>query len=249
MDDQANIINTFTELAPRYEEVVDSELSFLWGWGYEKFISTFLENIPINDGDKVLDVATGTGEIPLNLKQKGIPQNHIHGLDITHSMLERAKIRLTGNPEPCTVRLVCASAMQMPYSSQSFQVVTCALATHHMAAEKLIHEMFRVLQFGGTVSIVDVGASKLWKIPGVKMIIRITAFVLFLFRESLNRAWAEARAVSKIRSIEEWNEILLNIGFREIKFTRLKSKHFWIPEPHIISAKKIHAGEKNDQNE
>lgn len=236
MDDQTNIIDTFTELAPRYEEVVDSEISLFWGWSYKRFVSHFLENIPINDGDMVLDVATGTGEIPLNLKYKGISQNQIHGLDITLSMLERAKLRLTGNPEPCRVRLVCASAMEMPYTGQSFNLVTCALATHHMDVEKLVHEIYRVLKNGGSLSIVDVGASPFWKLPGIKLIIRLVAFIFFLFRENLNRAWAEAGAVSKIRSIDEWNQILLNIGFREIKITKLKSKHFWIPEPHIISA-------------
>lgn len=236
MDDQTNIIETFTELAPRYEEVVDSEISLFWGWGYKKFVSHYLENIPINDGDIVLDVATGTGEIPLNLKQKGISQNQIHGLDITYSMLERAKLRLTGNPEPCRVRLACASAMAMPYTDQSFNLITCALATHHMDVEKLVHEMYRVLENGGRLSIADVGASGFWVLPGIKSLLRLFAFIFFLFRENLNRAWAEAGAISNVRSIEEWNEILLNIGFREIKFTKLKSKHFWIPEPHIISA-------------
>jgi ubiquinone/menaquinone biosynthesis C-methylase UbiE len=137
--------------------------------------------------------------------------------------------------------------MEMPYTSQSFNVVTCALATHHMDVEKLISEMYRILQNGGSLSIADVGASAVWKLPGIKLLLRLAAFVYFLFKETLNRAWAEAGAISKIRSIEEWNEILHNIGFTDIKFTKLKSKHFWIPEPHIISAIKLQE-RKNDQN-
>jgi hypothetical protein len=38
--------------------------------------------------------------------------------------------------------------------------------------------------------------------------------------------------------MDEWNEILHQNGFRDIKITKLKSKYFWIPEPHIIIAKK-----------
>jgi ubiquinone/menaquinone biosynthesis C-methylase UbiE len=244
MDDQNNIIKTFTELAPRYEEVVDSELSRFWGWSYKRFVENFLENIPIEDGDIVLDVATGTGEIPLTWKLNGASENNVHGLDITFTMLEKAKRRLTENNQQDRVDFVCASGMEMPYAGESFQVVTCALATHHMDVDNLTYEIHRILQDGGRVAIADVGASAVWKLPGIKLILRLAAFVYFLFKETLNRAWAEAGAISKIRSIEEWNEILHSIGFSEVKFTKLKSRYFWIPEPHIINAIKLHGEEK-----
>jgi ubiquinone/menaquinone biosynthesis C-methylase UbiE len=244
MDDQNNIIKTFTELAPRYEEVVDSELSRFWGWSYKRFVENFLEDIPIEEGDIVLDVATGTGEIPLRMKLNGASQNNIHGLDITYPMLEKAKGRLSDHDHQEGVDLVCASGMEIPYAGESFRVVTCALATHHMDVEKLICEMHRILQDGGRAVIADVGASAAWKLPGIKLLLRLAAFIYFLFKETLNRAWAEAGAISKIRSIEEWNEILHSIGFRDIRFTKLKSRYFWIPEPHIINAIKLPGEEK-----
>jgi SAM-dependent methyltransferase len=138
--------------------------------------------------------------------------------------------------------------MVMPYASKSFHVVTCALATHHMDVEKLICEMHRILRNNGRLSIADVGASAAWKFPGVKLLLRLAAFVYFLFKETLNRAWAEAGAISKIRSIEEWNQILYKIGFRDIEFVKLKSRFFWIPEPYIITAKKLEE-RRNDQDQ
>jgi ubiquinone/menaquinone biosynthesis C-methylase UbiE len=238
MDDKNNIIKTFTELAPKYEEVVDSELSLIWGWSYQRFVETFLEHVPLKKGDTVLDLATGTGVIPAKLIHNGTPENRIHGLDITFSMLVRAKPRLSEGGKQTKVHLVCASAMDIPYAKQSFDVITCALATHHMDAEKLISECHRILQKEGCLSIADVGASSFWLLPGIKTIARAAAFFFFLFRESLNRAWAEAGAVSKIRTVDEWNEILQQIGFRDIKIIKLKSKYFWVPEPHIIIAQK-----------
>lgn len=238
MDDKNNIIKTFTELAPKYEESVDSELSLLWGWRYKSFVETFLNHVPLRRGDAILDLATGTGVIPAGLLHNGAPENHIHGLDITFSMLTRAKPRWADDDKPAKVHLVCASALDIPYANQSFDVITCALATHHMDAEKLVSECHRILQKEGCLSIADVGASPFWLMPGIKTIARVIAFFLFLFRESLSRAWVEAGAVSKIRTVDEWNEILEQTGFEEIKITKLKSKYFWIPEPHIIIAKK-----------
>jgi len=239
MDDSHNIIKTFTELAPNYEEVVDSELSLIWGWRYERFVETFLTHIPLKRGDTVLDLATGTGVIPARLLKNGAPENHVHGLDITFSMLARAKPRLAENGKEAKVNLVCASAMDIPYTNQSFDLITCALATHHMDAGKLVSECHRILQKEGCLSIADVGASPFWLLPGIKTIVRVAVFFFFLFRETLTRAWAEAGAISNIRTIDGWTEILQQAGFGDIKITKLKSKYFWIPEPHIIIAKKV----------
>lgn len=247
MDDQKTIIKTFTELAPRYEETVDAELSLFLGWRYQRFIETFIKHIPLEDGDIVLDLATGTGVIPSNLEKKGVPQENIHGLDITYSMLKRARARLSENGEDFQGGLVCASAMDMPYRDKSFDMVTCALATHHMDAEKSTAEIHRILQSGGVFSLADVGITSFWQLPGIKMIARVFVFFIFLFRETLERARAEAGAVSQVHTIEKWGELLHKYGFRDIKITKLESKYSWIPEPYIIIARKS-KGEEDDYN-
>ena len=244
MGDKENIIRTFTELTPHYEEVVDSELSRFWGWRYKKFVENFLKQVSFGKGDTILDVATGTGEIPLNMINNGALQERIHGLDITLSMLKRSKVRLSNSQGQSKVNLTCASGMEMPYKNESFDVVTCALATHHMEVETLISEIHRILNREGRLSIADAVGSNYLQLPGIKFILRLAAFVYFLFKETINRAWAEARAISNIRNIGEWNDILHNTGFREIKITKLKSKYFWIPGPIIIQAKKIMGEEK-----
>ena len=38
MEEREKIIETFSELSSRYEEVVDAELSTFWGWKYDSFI-------------------------------------------------------------------------------------------------------------------------------------------------------------------------------------------------------------------
>ena len=242
MNDKDHIIETFTELAPRYEEVVNAELGRFWGWSYAGFVNQLIQSTPMPEKGKMLDLATGTGVIPITVATNGLSTNRIHGLDITLSMLTRARKKIISGNTYNQIDLVCASAMDIPYASESFALVTCALATHHMNVRLLLAESWRVLCTDGTLSIADVGGSNLWKTPVVKFFLRNAAFVYFLLKENFHRAWAEAEAVSNVRSKEEWFELLAKIGFRNIKITRLKSKHRWIPEPLVIQAVKSNSG-------
>ena len=242
MSDKENIIETFTELAPRYEEVVNIELNRFWGWSYAGFVDQLLQMTLIPEKGRVLDLATGTGVIPIKVAVEGVSKSCIHGLDITMSMLARAKKKMVSGSIQDRVDLVCASAMDIPYADESFDLVTCALATHHMDVKLLLSETLRILHEKGMLSIADVGGSNLWKLPVIKFFLRIAAFVYFLFTENIKRAWAEAEAVSNVRSKEEWFDLLIEAGFREIKITKLKSKHRWIPEPLVIQAVKPNSG-------
>lgn len=236
MNNTAHIIDTFTELAPRYEEVVNAELNRFWGWSYTAFVNRLIQMTPVSERGRMLDLATGTGVIPRKVINEGLSKSPIHGLDITRSMLMRAKKKLSSEAIQNQVDLVCASAMEIPYANESFDLVTCALATHHMDVRQLLSETSRILQEGGMLSMADVGGSNLWKLPVVKFFLRIAAFMYFLIKENMSRAWAESEAVSNVRSKEEWFELLVQAGFQDIKITKLKSKHHWIPEPLVIQA-------------
>jgi len=242
MDDKENIIETFTELAPRYEEVVNAELNRFWGWSYTGFVNHLIQATPIPEKGKMLDLATGTGVIPITVASNGFGMSCVHGLDITISMLARARKKIDSGNIHKKIDLVCASAMDIPYGNNTFDLVTCALATHHMEVKILLSESWRILNEGGILSIADVGGSNLWKLPVVKFFLRIAAFIYFLFTENINRAWAEAGAVSNVRSKEEWFDLLTETGFQNIKITKLKSKYRWVPEPLVIQAIKSNSG-------
>jgi ubiquinone/menaquinone biosynthesis C-methylase UbiE len=238
MEDKVNIVDAFSEMAPRYEQVVDSELSRFWGWSYLGFVNLLLASMLIQPQDIILDVATGTGVIPALLEKAGHPRNQIHGLDITMSMLIHAKRRLGAQDSQTNQKLVCASAMNMPYANSGFTQVSCGLATHHMDVKELILESYRVLRSGGKLIIADVGGSDKWKFPGVKSLLRIAAFIYFFLVENKSRAWAETSAVGNVLSKDDWSLVLMNSGFRNIVIQKLKSRYFWVPSPLLIKAEK-----------
>ncbi|MFN2234346.1 MAG: class I SAM-dependent methyltransferase [Anaerolineales bacterium] len=239
-----NIIQTFTEMAPNYEAIVNSELTRFWGVSYHEFINMLIELTPIWDGAKILDIATGTGVIPLKILHKFGSDHEIHGLDITHSMLINAHRKLEKIDSSNSIDFTCASAMEIPYKQKSFDLVLCGLATHHMNVDTLLKEVHRILRVGGQLSFADVGSSKLWHIPGVKLVLGLLAYFYYMIKEGTNRAWAEASAVSNVRTEEEWLFLLQQHNFRNISIKQLKSKYFWIPSPLVIFAEKLE--EKNN---
>lgn len=238
MEDKANLVEAFSEMAPRYEQVVDSELKRFWGWSYSGFVNILLASIPVEPQDIILDIATGTGVIPSRLEKAGHPLNLIHGLDITMAMLIHAKRRLADPNGHVNQNLVCASAMEMPYANSAFTKITCGLATHHMNVTQLISESHRVLQSRGKLTIADAGGSNFWKLPGMKFLLRIAAFIYFFLVENKSRAWAESDAVANVLSKDDWNQILINSGYQNIMIRELKSRYFWIPSPLLIKAEK-----------
>ncbi len=236
MGDKDQIIDTFTELAPRYEQVVDSELQTFWGWSYSDFVNQIIDVTTIRAGEIVLDIATGTAVIPRRLVDRDGDAQKIFGLDLTFAMLQGGKDKLQEKTEYADIKLVCASAMDMPFKQDVFDVIICGLATHHMDVHKLLTDIHRIIKPGGSLTIADVSASPLWSLPGVKMLLMTFTFLYFVFKEGINRAFAEAKAVSNIRTSREWQRTLKETGFSNFQITSLASHRSWIPAPLIVQA-------------
>jgi demethylmenaquinone methyltransferase/2-methoxy-6-polyprenyl-1,4-benzoquinol methylase len=236
--DQTIIIETFSELAPRYEKVLDNELQRFWGLSYSRFIETLVNHIPISNGDLILDVATGTSVIPLRLLQKGHRDIRVVGLDITFGMLKQGSEKIQKEGLRDKIPLTCGDATVMPFSAGTYQVVICGLATHHMDVARLLSEIFRVITPGGILTVADAGGSPIWKSKFIRFLIKIAAFVYFFFTENRSRALAESSAVPNIMSAEDWYEILSKTGFIQVEIEKLPSSHSWMPHPLLIKAQK-----------
>ena len=180
MSDNNLIRETFSKLAPRYEEAVNFELKLFWGWSYNDFVQKFIGMTPFRNDETILEVATGTGVIPRAILKNERSHASIHALDITYPMLQRANVDNQNIGYQKNIKLTCASAMQMPYTNESFSLVMCGLAVHHMNTEEFFAEIYRVLSKDGIISIADVGGSPIWKIPVMRFLIQIGAYLVFL---------------------------------------------------------------------
>jgi ubiquinone/menaquinone biosynthesis C-methylase UbiE len=112
-------------------------------------------------GMNILDVGCGTGS---HLELYHRFQCHLHGLDLSPSMINVAKKRLGS-----TAQLTLGDATAMPYENEKFDLVISMLSLHEMPAEtrsEVLVEIKRVLKKEGRILLIDYhpGPYKPW--PG-----------------------------------------------------------------------------------
>jgi len=101
-------------------------------------------------GERVLEVGCGTGSNLQLFQQRGC---RVYGIDLSPSMLERARIKLG---EGASLHL--GDAAGMPYDDDQFDVVTAMLTLHEMPAEirePVLDEMVRVTAPDGRIVLID----------------------------------------------------------------------------------------------
>jgi len=98
----------------------------------------------------ILDVATGTGRLPLALLRCLDFEGSIVGLDLSLRMLEEARRKTAGHEKQVT--LVWKDGVVLPFADNTFDAVSCLEAFEFMAQPReALRETARVLRPGGTL--------------------------------------------------------------------------------------------------
>jgi ubiquinone/menaquinone biosynthesis C-methylase UbiE len=96
----------------------------------------------------ILDVATGSGRVPLALLANSAFNGRVVGVDASRGMLREAAAHL----RPCAgrVTLVQLAADALPFAAHTFDAVSCLEALEFFPSdEEALAEMIRVLRAGG----------------------------------------------------------------------------------------------------
>ena len=98
----------------------------------------------------VLDVATGTGRVPLLLADWPFFGGHIIGLDLSANMLSQAKQRTREFRD--VISLTRQDALSLSFADHTFDAVSCLEGLELFPRpEKALQEMARVLRLGGVL--------------------------------------------------------------------------------------------------
>jgi ubiquinone/menaquinone biosynthesis C-methylase UbiE len=224
----ATVIEAFSQLAPGYEAVMQQELRQFWGVNYPDFIRELVSLADIQSGERVLDIATGTARIPRQLVESAARPGQVIGLDITFAMLAEGRTRIEEAAGRQDIRLVCGSALDLPFDNGSLDVVLCGLGTHHIQVPRLVSEMRRVLKPSGRLVLADVCASRFWRSrPGLFMV----KFLAQRYKAANQNARTEAEleAFPNVRTVQEWFDILHVNKFSQIEIKEVKPRLPWYP--------------------
>jgi len=146
----------FDRVAERYDLMND-----LMSLGLHRLWKVFAVSIARpRPGERVLDVATGSGDLARALGERVRPGGEIWLTDINRSMLERGRDRVLD--KGLLAPAVQCDAERLPFPGAYFDCVTVAFGLRNMTHKpQALAEMTRVLKPGGRLVVLEF--SKVWK--------------------------------------------------------------------------------------
>lgn len=197
-----------------YEDHVVPRLHYIWA-------EPLLDLVPLSEGERVLDVACGTGAVARRVVERRGHGGGVVGVDINGAMLAIAR-----ELEP-SVEWHEADAAQMPLPDSSFDIVFCQHGLQFFSDRIAgLREMHRVLSSGGTLAL-EVGGS-IDRNPYVRSLTDALA------RHVNVEAASVAARICSLGSAEELEQLLRQAGFESVEIHRRRvPAHLPVPEKFI----------------
>jgi ubiquinone/menaquinone biosynthesis C-methylase UbiE len=130
----------------------------------------------LSEGQRALDLCTGTGSVALALARPLGERGLAVGLDFSEGMLRKAK-RKASRFGMDRLHFVQADASHLPFKSSSFHGVTCSHAFYELKGEErkgAIDEVARVLVEGGRFCLMEHATPQ-------RLLLRLLFYIRILF--------------------------------------------------------------------
>jgi demethylmenaquinone methyltransferase/2-methoxy-6-polyprenyl-1,4-benzoquinol methylase len=142
----------FGTIAPRYD-FLNRMLSFGIDRRWRKKAVRLLK---FREGARILDVATGTGDVALEIARVTPPSVKITGADFCKEMVDLGQVKIDQSPYAGRIDLKVAPCEDLPFPNETFDSITIAFGIRNVVDRKLgLAEMWRVLRPGGRMIILE----------------------------------------------------------------------------------------------
>jgi demethylmenaquinone methyltransferase / 2-methoxy-6-polyprenyl-1,4-benzoquinol methylase len=155
-DKARRVEGVFTSVASRYDLMND-----LMSMGLHRLWKAFaVARSGVREGHRVLDVATGSGDLARALARRAGASGQVWLTDINQAMLEVGRDRAID--AGLALPAVQCDAERLPFPSDYFDCVTVAFGLRNMTRkEAALAEMGRVLRPGGRLLVLEF--SRIWE--------------------------------------------------------------------------------------
>jgi demethylmenaquinone methyltransferase/2-methoxy-6-polyprenyl-1,4-benzoquinol methylase len=202
-------------------------LSLLRYRAWHRFL---LSRLDVPPGSRVLDMATGTGAIALDLLQRGLK---VVGADVTRAMLRRAQTRADGSGRHLDLTECTAEAP--PFKDGSFDAITFAYLLRYVDnVPSTLDTLGRLLKPGGAMASLDFAVPHgawypLWRL--------YTGLVLPMGGRVFSRDWQRVGAFlgPNIRDFyHRWPEDRLLSAWQDAGFSDVRSRRLTLGGAIVI---------------
>lgn len=153
----AEISEMFDSIAPAYDFMNNAMTFGLCRYWRNRALDYACAPLDIDGEWEMLDVATGTGDVALELLRRR-PNARIHGVDLSSGMLQlaRQKTKRLGPRDRSRIFFAQGDSLMLPFPDNMFHLVTVAYGVRNFAhIDRGLAEMTRVLKPGGTLCIIE----------------------------------------------------------------------------------------------
>jgi demethylmenaquinone methyltransferase/2-methoxy-6-polyprenyl-1,4-benzoquinol methylase len=152
-DDKSSLVaEVFQSVAPKYDLMND-----LMSFGMHRLWKRFtIQQAAIKPGQRILDVASGTGDLAMAFAKLTGFSGTVVMTDINEAMLATGRDRLMDEGILENIEFVQADAENLPFASNDFDRVTIAFGLRNVT-DKLtaLKSMYRVLKPGGKLLVLE----------------------------------------------------------------------------------------------
>ena len=214
---QQKVDEVFHSVASKYDvmnDVMSAGLHRVW----KRFA---LDTSGVKAGDKVLDIAGGSGDLSKLFSAKVGATGSVILTDINASMLAVGRDRMID--AGLNVPALQCDAEQLPFADNSFDCVIVAFGLRNMTHKELaLKEMLRVLKIGGRLLVLEF--SKVWQ--PLEKIYDIYSFKFLPFMGKLIAKDASsyqylAESIRMHPDQETLKEMMLEAGFKKVDYYNL----------------------------
>lgn len=218
----------FAEIARSMQDVALSNRLFGGTQTVLFHVARLLKNVPPGSEIRILDIATGSADIPKALLDWGHRRElnlTVIGVDNQAAMLHMAQTLAPGVP------LVQADALQLPFPPKSFDLALCALAFHHLgfdASVKLLAAMDTLTTRGFVVSDLKRDKPTLWGVNAAMAAVKAHPFTKHDAPASVRRAFTPAEyrrmiALSGVQGIRLRTHWYFRVALVQAKLTQAEN--------------------------
>jgi len=219
-DKQDRVAEVFHAVAGKYD-LMNDFMSF----GIHRLWKRFtIEKSGIKPGDKVLDLAGGTGDLAAKFCRRVGEKGYVILSDINSSMLAIGRDRLIDKGITNNINFAIANAEALPFKDNTFDCVTIAFGLRNVThKDKALESIYKVLKPGGRLLVLEFSK------PSSKTFSKLYDFYSFKILPQIGKLVANdeksyqylAESIRMHPDQESLKKMILEAGFNQCDYHNL----------------------------